>query len=134
MTHTFDEMFNTMFSPQEKDTIHHILKYWEPRGRDFAPSVYLDHYTKQQNLCQEIKEARRRMRREFRAMNIEQKDEYIQFRNRFKDDFRNPTLVIEGLKAFAADCYEPVDIRDNGIIQTEWRSYMPPADVPISYE
>ena len=75
------------------------------------------------------------MRREFRAMNIEQKDEYTHFRIRFKNDFRNPTLVIEGLKAFAADCYEPINIRDNGIIQTEWRaSYMPPADVPITYE
>ena len=73
------------------------------------------------------------MRREFRAMNQEQKEEYTEYRNRFKNDFRNPTL--EGLKAFDADCYEPVDIRDNGIIQTEWRAtYMAPADVPISYE
>jgi hypothetical protein len=124
-----------MYSTQEKDTIRHILKHWEPRVRNFAPSVYLDHYTKQQTLCQEIKEIRRRMRREFRAMNIEEKDEYTQYKNRFKTDFRNPTLIIERLKAFAADCYEPVDIRDNGIIQTEWRAtYMAPADVPISYE
>ena len=35
--------FDTMFSSQEKDTIRHILKHWEPRVRDFAPSVYLDH-------------------------------------------------------------------------------------------
>ena len=110
--------FETMFSAQEKDTIRHILKHWEPRVRNFAPSIYLDHYTKQQTLCQELKETRRRMRREFRAMNQDQKDEYTEYRNRFKNDFRNPTLVIEGLKAFAADCYEPVNIRDNGI-QTE---------------
>ena len=96
---------------------------------------FIDHYNKQQTICQEIKETRRRMRREFRAMNIEQKEEYTQHRNRFKDDIRNPTLVIEGLKSFAADCYEPVNLRDNGIIQSEWRaSYMAPADVPISYE
>jgi hypothetical protein len=127
--------FDNMFSAQEKDTIHHILKHWEPRVRDFAPSVYLEHYAKQQTLCQELKETRRRMRREFRAMNQEQKDEYTEYRNRFKNDFRNPTLIVEGLKAFYADCYEPVNIRDNGIIQTEWRStYMAPANLPISYE
>jgi len=124
-----------MFSAQEKDTIRHILKHWEPRVRDFAPSVYLEHYAKQQTLCQELKETRRRMRREFRAMNQEQKDEYTEYRNRFKNDFRNTTLIVEGLKAWSADCYEPVNIRDNGIIQTEWRAtYMAPLDVPISYE
>ena len=36
--------FETMFNTQEKDTIRHILKHWEPRVRDFAPSVYLEHY------------------------------------------------------------------------------------------
>jgi len=33
----------------------------------------------------------------------------------------HPTLQ-EGLKAFANDCYEPVNLRDNGVIQTEWRA------------
>ena len=128
-------MFDITFSPQEKDTIQHIAHFWEPRVRDFAPSVYLDHYNNTKAVCDEIKETRRRMRREFRAMNAAQKDEYMEFRNRFKNDFHNPTLIVEGLKAWAADCYEPVNLRDNGIIQSEWRAtYLHPADIPISYE
>jgi len=129
------QMFDITFSPQEKDTIQHIAHFWEPRVRDFAPSVYLDHYNNTKAVCDEIKETRRRMRREFRAMNAAQKDEYMEFRNRFKNDFHNPTLIVEGLKAWAADCYEPVNLRDNGIIQSEWRAtYLHPADIPISYE
>jgi len=134
-TRTFEEMFNLVYTQQDKDTIQHILRFWEPRVRQFAPPVYIDHYNKQKALCLELKETRRRMRREFRAMNAAQKDEYMEYRNRFKDDFHNPTLVEEGLKAFVADCFEPVDLRDNGIIQREWReTYLSPADVPISYE
>ena len=125
------QMFDLTFS-QEKDTIDHIARFWEPRVRDFAPSVYLDHYTNTMAVCHEIKETRRRMRREFRAMNMQQKDEYMEFRNRFKDDFHNPTLIIEGLKAFAADCY--LDRRDS-IIQLEWRrDHFSAPDLPISYE
>ena len=125
-------MFDLTFS-QEKDTIDHIARFWEPRVRDFPPSVYLDHYTNTKAVCHEIKETRRRMRREFRAMNMQQKDEYMDFRNRFKDDFHNPTLIIEGLNAFAADCY--LDIRDNSIIQLEWRrDHFSAPDLPISYE
>jgi hypothetical protein len=128
-------MFDITFSAQEKDTIQHIARFWEPRVRNFPPSVYLDHYSNTKAVCNEIKETRRRMRREFRAMNAAQKDEYMEFRNRFKDDFHNPTLIIEGLKAWAADCFEPINLRDNGIIQSEWRAtYLNPADVPISYE
>jgi hypothetical protein len=129
------QMFDITFSAQEKDTIQHIARFWEPRVRNFPPSVYLDHYSNTKAVCNEIKETRRRMRREFRAMNAAQKDEYMEFRNRFKDDFHNPTLIIEGLKAWAADCFEPINLRDNGIIQSEWRAtYLNPADVPISYE
>ena len=132
---TIHQMFDITFSAQEKDTIQHIARFWEPRVRNFPPSVYLDHYSNTKAVCNEIKETRRRMRREFRAMNAAQKDEYMEFRNRFKDDFHNPTLIIEGLKAWAADCFEPINLRDNGIIQSEWRAtYLNPADVPISYE
>ena len=132
---TFEQLFNSVYSQHDQDTILHITRLWEPRVRQFAPAVYLDHYNKQQALCHEIKETRRRMRREFRAMNAAQKDEYMLYRNRFKDDFHNPTLIVEGLKAWAADCFEPIDLSDNGIIQSEWRAtYLPPADVPISYE
>jgi len=135
MTRTFEEMFDLVYTQQDKDTIHHILRFWEPRVRQFAPPVYIDHYNKQKALCLEIKETRRRMRREFRAMNAEQKDEYMEYRNRFKNDFHNPTLVEEGLKAWAADCFEPLDLRDNGIIQLEWRrDNLTPAEIPISYE
>uniref|UniRef100_A0A6C0D270 Uncharacterized protein n=1 Tax=viral metagenome TaxID=1070528 RepID=A0A6C0D270_9ZZZZ len=130
---TFDEMFDAVYSAQDKDTIQHILRFWEPRVRQFAPPVYINHYYKQQALCREIKETRRRMRREFRAMNAAQKHEYMDYRNRFKDDFHNQTLIEEGLKAWAADCY--LDRRDNGIIQLEWRrDNLPPAEIPISYE
>jgi hypothetical protein len=132
---TFEQLFDAVYSAQDKDTIQHILRFWEPRVRQFAPPVYIDHYYKQQALCREIKETRRRMRREFRAMNAAQKHDYMEYRNRFKDDFYNQTLIEEGLKAWAADCLEPVDLRDNGIIQTEWRAtYLPPAEIPISYE
>jgi hypothetical protein len=54
-------------------------------------------------------------------MTKEERRELKAYRRRFENEHLNPTLVEEGLKAFAADCYEPVNLRDNGIIQTEWR-------------
>ena len=84
-------------------------------------AVCQDHYNKLQAVCQEIKQIRRRMRQEFRAMNLQQKDEFMEHRNRFQNDFQNYSLIEEGLKSFAADCYEPVNIRDNSIIQIHWR-------------
>jgi len=95
---------------------------------------FLDHYTKQQSICRELKETRRRIRREFRALNQEQKDDYIDYRNRFKNEFINQTLVEQRIIAWANDCFEPVNLGDNGIIQREWRAtYMAPDEVPISY-
>jgi hypothetical protein len=91
--------------------------------------VPTDHYNKQQMICKEIKEIRRRMRREFREKNEEEKQQYIEHRNRFKYS-HNPTLIEEGLKAFAQDCFEQVNLKDNGIIQLEWRrDHLKPAEV-----
>ena len=79
---SFDDLFELNYG-KDNETIQHILKFWEPRVRQFAPCVYLDHYKKQQALCHQLKETRRRMRREFRGMTQQQKDDYIQYRNRF---------------------------------------------------
>jgi Ni/Co efflux regulator RcnB len=99
--------------------------------REFEPTIYAKHQT----ICQEIKDIRRRMRREFRAMNTQQKEEYMEHRNRFKGDYHNHTLDIQGLSDWAKDCYEPVNIRDNGMIQLEWRrDHLQLAPVEISYE
>ena len=126
--------FDNMFSTQEKDTIQHILKFWEPRVRDFAPSIYLEHYTTKA-VCDEIAHIRQQRIQYKKSMTKEQRRECKAYRRRFVNEHINPTLVEEGLKAFAADCYEPVNIRDNGIIQTEWRrDNLPSAEMPISYE
>jgi hypothetical protein len=79
---TFEQLFDAVYA-HDKNTIQHILKFWEPRVRQFAPPIYLDHYYKQQAICRELKECRRRMRREFRAMNQAQIHDYTIFRNRF---------------------------------------------------
>jgi len=129
------QMFDITFSPQEKDTIQHIARFWEPRVRDFPPSLYLDHYANTKAVCDEIAEIRRQRLQYKKTMTKEERHEFKAYRHRFDNEHLNPTLVEEGLKAWAADCFEPVDLRDNGIIQTEWRAtYMAPADVPISYE
>jgi hypothetical protein len=127
-------MFDLTFSSQEKDTINHIARFWEQRVRDLPPSLYLDHYSKTKAICDEIafiKEERNLYRK---TLTKGQRREAKAYRHRFDNQY-NPTLVLEGLKAFAADCFEPVDLRDNGVIQREWRrDHLPPAHVPISYE
>ena len=50
-----------------------------------------------------------------KAMTKEERRECKAYRHRFDNQYHNPTLIEEGLKAFAADCYEPLDRRDNGI-------------------
>jgi hypothetical protein len=127
--------FDNMFSTQEKDTIAHILKFWEPRVRNYPPSLYLEHYTNTKAICDEIEHIKEQRRQYRKAMTKEERREFKAYRRRFVDEHLNPTLVEEGLKAFAADCFEPVNLRDNGIIQSEWRrDHLPPANVPISYE
>ena len=129
------QMFDLTFSPQENNTIDHIARFWEPRVRDFAPSVYLDHYTNTKAICDEIAEIKRQRIQYKKSMTKEQRREEKAYRRRFENEHINPTLIHEGLKAFAADCYEPLDHRDNGIIQLEWRrDHLPPAHDPISYE
>jgi hypothetical protein len=127
--------FDNMFSTQEKDTIAHIARFWEPRVRNYPPSLYLEHYTNTKAICDEIAEIKRQRIQYKKTMTKEERRECKAYRRRFENEYHNPTLVEEGLKAFAADCYEPVNLSDNGIIQREWReTYMAAADVPISYE
>jgi hypothetical protein len=128
-------MFDLTFSSQEKDTIQHIARFWEQRVRDLPPSSYLDHYNNTKALCDEIADIKRQRLQYMKAMTKEQRRECKTYRHRFVNEHINPTLVEEGLKAWANDCFEPVDLRDNGIIQSEWRrDNLPPADLPISYE
>lgn len=98
---------------------------------DFAP---LDHYTRTKAICDEIAHIRLQRKQYRKSLTKQERREVDAFRHRF-DYEPNPTLVMEGLKAFAADCYEPINIRDNGIIQLEWRrDNLPPAHIPISYQ
>lgn len=132
---TFHEMFDIMFSAQEKDTINHILKFWEHRARDFPPSLYLDHYTNTKAICDEIALIKQQRIQYKKSMTKEQRRQCKAYRRRFVNEHLNPTLAEETLKAFAADCYEPLNIRDNGIIQLEWRrDHLRTPDIPISYE
>jgi len=95
----------------------------------------IEHYVNTKAICQEIAHLKQQRLQYKKSMTKEERRECKAYRRRFDNEYINPTLVEEGLKAFASDCYEPVNLRDNGIIQTEWRAtYMPPADVPISYE
>jgi hypothetical protein len=128
-------MFDLIFSAQEKVTIQHIAHFWEPRVRDFAPSVYLDHYYNTKAVCDEIEHIKQQRIQYKKAMTKEERREFKAYRSRFVNEHLNPTLIEEGLKAWAADCFEPVDLRDNSVIQLEWRrDNLPPTDVPISYE
>ena len=127
-------MFDLTFTSQEKDTINHIARFWEPRVRDLPPSLYLDHYARTKAICDEIDHIKQQRREYKKAMTKEQRRELKAYRSRFVNEHLNPTLAQEALKAFAADCYEPVNLRDNGIIQLEWRRDHLHADVPISYE
>ena len=99
---------------------------------DFVP---IEHYTNIKAICDEIAEIKRQRNQYKKTMSKEQRCECKEYRRRFINEHINPTLVQEGLKAFARDCYEPVNIRDNGIIQLEWRrDHLSAPDIPISYE
>ena len=95
---------------------------------EFVP---IEHYTNIKAICDEIAEIKRQRVEYKKAMSKEQRRECKEYRRRFVNEHINPTLVQEGLKAFAADCYEPVNIRDNGIIQLEWRrDHLSAPDIP----
>ena len=99
---------------------------------DFVP---IEHYINTKAICDEIAEIKRQRIQYKKTMTKEQRRECKAYRRRFENEYINPTLIEEGLKAFAADCYEPVNLRDNSIIQLEWRrDHLPPAHLPISYE
>jgi hypothetical protein len=95
--------------------------------------VPIDHYNKTKAICDEIAHIKQQRNQYRKTMTKEERRECKAYRHRFDNEHHNPTLVMEGLKAFAADCYEPLNIRDNGIIQLEWRrDNLPPA--PVSYQ
>ena len=128
-------MFDFTFSQNEKDTIQHIAQFWEQRVRDFPPSIYLDHYTNTKAICDEIAHIKQQRLQYKKSLTKEQRRECKAYRRRFEKEYINPTLAEEALTAFAADCYEPLNLRDNGIIQREWRrDNLPPPHLPISYE
>lgn len=95
-------------------------------------SVPVEHYVMTKAICDEIAHIKQLRKQYKKSLTKEQRLEVKAYRCRFENEY-NPTLVLEGLKAFAADCYEPLNLRDNGIIQLEWRrDHLPPA--PVSYE
>lgn len=99
---------------------------------EFAP---IDHYTMTKAICDEIAEIKRQRLEYKKTMTKDERRECKAYRRRFINEHINPTLDQERIKAFAADCYEPVNIRDNSIIQLEWRrDNLPPGHLPISYE
>ena len=127
------QMFDLTFSPQEKHTIQHIARCWEPRVRDFPPSLYLDHYNNTKAVCDEIAQIKRQREQYRKSMTKEERRECKAYRHRFDNQYHNPTLIEEGLKAWAADCF--LDRRDNSIIQLEWRrDNLSLSELPISYE
>lgn len=98
---------------------------------EFAPIEY----TNTKAICDEISQIKQQRLQYKKTMTKEERRECKAYRRRFENEYINPTLDEERLKTFANDCYEPLNIRDNGIIQLEWRrDNLPPVDVPISYE
>jgi hypothetical protein len=97
--------------------------------------VLIEHYVMTKAVCEEIAHIKQQRNIYRKTLTKGQRREVKAYRHRFDNQYNNPTLVLEGLKAFAADCFEPVNLRDNGIIQSEWRrDNLPPLDVHISYE
>lgn len=97
--------------------------------------IPIEHYVMTKAICDEIAHIKQQRKQYRKTMTKEERRECKAYRCRFENEHNNPTLLMEGLKAFAADCYEPLNIRDNGIIQLEWRrDHLPPASVDVSYE
>ena len=118
--------YDKMFYARELHLLKHLKTY------ELAPS--LEHFCRTKAICDEIAHIKQQRLQYKKSMTKDERRECKAYRRRF-DNEPNPTLIQEGLKAFAADCYEPLNIRDNGIIQLEWRrDHLPPSDIPISYE
>lgn len=101
-------------------------------SHEFPP---IEHYINTKAICQEIAHIKQQRLQYRKSMTKEERRECKAYCHRFDNKYHNPTLIEEGLKAFAADCFEPLDRRDDGIIQLEWRrDNLPPAEIPISYE
>jgi hypothetical protein len=100
-----------------------------------VPTVPIEHYVHTKAVCDEIKHIKQQRLQYKKSMTKEERVECRAYRRRFEHEYINPTLDLERLKAFANDCYEPVNIRDNSVIQVEWRrDNLSPAEIPISYE
>jgi hypothetical protein len=98
-------------------------------------NVPIQHSLHIKAVCDEIKHIKQQRLLYKKSMTKEQRHESNAYRRRFENEYINPTLDFERLKSFANDCYEPVNLRDNGIIQLEWRrDNLSPAEIPISYE
>lgn len=97
-------------------------------------TVPIEHYVMTKAICGEIAHIKQQRKQYKKSMTKQERLDLKAYRRRF-DNEPNPTLILEGLKSFAADCFEPLNIRDNSIIQLEWRrdNLLPP-DIPISYE
>lgn len=97
-------------------------------------TVPIEHYVMTQAICAEIAHIKQQRNQYRKTLSKEERREVKAYRHRFDHEY-NPTLVMEGFKAFAAYCFEPVNLRDNSIIQLEWRrDHLSPSEIPISYE
>lgn len=94
-------------------------------------TVPIEHYVMTKAICDEIAHIKQQRNLFRKTLTKEQRREVKAYRHRFDNQY-NPTLVLEGLKSFAADCFEPVNLRDNSIIQLEWRRDN--LHAPVSYD
>lgn len=100
-----------------------------------SDTIPLQHYTNTKAICDEIRYIKQQRKIYRKSMNKQERDESDAYRRRFVNEHINPTLIQQGLIAFAHDCFEPINLRDNGIIQLEWRrDHLPPDHIPISYK
>ena len=96
-------------------------------------TVPIEHYVMTKAICDEIAHIKQQRNLYRKTLTKEQRREVKAYRHRFDNQYNNPTLDLESLKAFDADCFEFVNLRDNGIIQLEWRrDNLPPA--PVTYD
>jgi len=96
---------------------------------------HIQHQTNIKAICQEIADIKRQKVSDFKNMTKEQKRQYKAYRQRFMNQHINLTIVEQRIEAWANDCFEHVNLNDNGVIQREWRdTYLLPDDLPISYQ
>jgi hypothetical protein len=77
--------------------------------------VPLQHVANTQAIFDEIKHIKQLRLQYTKSLTKQQRQESNTYRRRFEHEYINPTLHLERIKAFAFDCYEPLNLRDNGI-------------------